>query len=68
MGRRDDGRTEHFPRMHEHLIENPDRNDVVSFHASPRDQQLGDEPFLFRVVVRHVGRWIGVRCQRSGVG
>jgi len=53
MGRRDDGRTEHFPRMHEHLIENPDRNDVLSFHASPRGQQQGDEPFPFGVVVRH---------------
>lgn len=55
VGRRDDGRTEHFPRMHEHLIEDPDRNDVVPLHASPRGQQQGDEPFLFRVVVRHGG-------------
>lgn len=55
MGRRDDGRTKHFPRMLNHLIWDPDRYDVVPLHASPRGEQLGDEPFLFPVAVRRGG-------------
>ncbi len=32
MSRRHDGGTEHFPRVNQHLIENPDRDDLMPLH------------------------------------